>query len=206
MGAAMTNGEWVIVGLLLLLAYFLFSKIDGLKKRLLEDYEFDDQIGAQTKQAVSVEQKHLEKLEHQKQLLPRMDLWEISANRRWETDLIAGAEKLRGLILQRHGNHPDGHWTAKSVDAVKMDYGLAHSLVELAHMEVKQSIMTVEWRIKKIEMLGEMRKRQPNLTSVAYGEQELNDLDQERRRISAHLVTLDQTLWSEFVRARDASR
>jgi len=202
----MTNGEWVIVGLLLLLAYFLFSKIDGLKKRVLLDFEFDNQIDEQTKQALSGEQKHLETLERQKQLLPRLGTWAIATNSRWESDVIAGAEKLRGLILQRHGDHPDGHLTAKSVDEVKMNYDLAFSLVEVAQMEAQRSVKTVEWRIKKIEMLGEMRKRQPNLSAVAYGEQELNDLDQERRQMSEELTNLHKALWDEFVRARDATR
>jgi hypothetical protein len=199
----MTGGEYIILGLLVILALGLKSRMDKLKPAFLDDDANDGQIDGQIERASGSEQKYLEQLVHKKELLPRIDLWAISENKNWQRDLITEAEKLRGLIAKHHSDHPGGYMTERWSDEVPMDYGLAHSLAEVAQLEADLGIKQVEWRIKKIGIIGQMRKRQPDLAAVAYGEQELEELQQDIRDTKGRLSRSHDGLWTEFVRVRD---
>jgi hypothetical protein len=55
---------------------------------------------------------------------------------------------------------------------VPMDYYLAHDLATVAHLKKDLRLKEIEWMIKKIELLGALRKRDVRFATIASDEAE----------------------------------
>jgi hypothetical protein len=114
--------------------------------------------------------KQLKRLEAEKEKLPKIETWEIDQIENWERYLIEQAENLRGLLDADYREAP-------------MDYYLAHDLAEFAHLKNEHSTKETEWALKKVEVLGLMRQRQPSFKSIVYAEQELRGIQDDIAQI-----------------------
>lgn len=86
----------------------------------------DEKIENQVNRASDQYWKRLRTLETEKERLPKIKTWEIDTIPDWEQYLIKEGENLRGLI--KEVTHQDS-------SGVPMDYYLAHSLAEFAHLK-----------------------------------------------------------------------
>lgn len=194
----------IIVGVMLMLAQEVSRELKRVETRVCgaDDYEYDEGVDEQVSKASEWYREHLKKLETEKKQLPRTDLWEISTNLDWEQYLIEHAESLRGLIAQAYGDTPDTVFVERDVKDVPLDYNLAHALAQFACLQKDLSIKATEWAVKKIEVLGSMRKRRPNLQTIAEDERELREIEREIEKMRERLPALKHNVWEAFRNAR----
>lgn len=84
-----------------------------------------------------------------------------------------------------------------------MDYSLAHALAELAHLQKNLRLRETERAIKRIEVLGSMRKRWFDFVSIIGAEQELRELEKQITALEEKLPACKREIYEVFKRARD---
>ena len=115
-----------------------------------------------------------------------METWDI-AKGNWEAQLIAKAEQLRPLAEEAYGYSPDTWNFMQHADRIPMTYNYAHALADFATLRKDISIKSVEWGIKKIELLGLMRKRDVRFAAIAEAERELREIERNTEKLERHL-------------------
>jgi hypothetical protein len=193
----------IIVVAIMISAYGARNQLRKIEAKLNEQTDHDDPMDQQVNESSDGIRKRREQLENEKRELPRIDLWEISGNRNWEPALIAGAEKLRHLISDAFGNNPDSHFVDNEAREVPMDYYLAHELAALAHLKTDLNIKEADWAIKKTELLGAMRKRQPSLSAMVCDEFDLREIEREIEKMRRALPASERKVWEAFTKVRD---
>lgn len=196
----------IVVICLAVFGYVALKKLGSIEAKLKinnqEDWEHDDLIDQHVTNAAEGLRKRLDQIKTEKNELPQINLWAIDRNRNWEQDLITGAENLRHLITDL-SRHPDSHVDWQAAKEVPMDYRLAHAWATLAHLQKDLAIKEVEWVIKKTELLGATRKREPSLSSIASDELELRDIERELEAMREELPAAQRDAWEAFRQARD---
>ncbi len=146
--------------------------------------------------------ERLRQLKAEKDELPPVDPWAISSNANWERDLIAGAENLRGYIVEAYGlETPDTYHVQQIAQTIPITYPLAHDLAALAHQTYELTIKRVEWHIKKVELLGLTRKRACDLAAVASEEFELREIEGEIQSLRDGLPAWKKAVWEQACEA-----
>ena len=172
----------IVVGVGVLLFLLLRQDIRRIEARIQHSHD-DDAIDRQVREAVASYDRHIEKLTNEKRQLPAIDLWAISSNQSWEAQLIGKSEALRSLAEEAYGYGPDTYNFAQHADRMPMTYDYAHALADFAHNRMDLSIKSSEWNIKKIQLLGMMRKRHVDLSSIADVEGELREIELKRANL-----------------------
>ena len=197
------------VCLALILLYQAHKKLDRLARIFhLEssDSRHDQRIAEEVSTVIESYTERLRQLEAEKNELPPIDLWAISSNANWERDLIAGAENLRGYIVDAYGlDTPDTYHVQKIAQTIPITYPLAHDLAALAHQTYELTIKRVEWHIKKVELLGLMRKRACDLAAIASQEFELREIEREIQSVGDGLPAWKKAVWEQACEAEKQS-
>jgi hypothetical protein len=190
----------IIVGVILIAAHVISRELKRVEARLVgsDDDEHDQKIDEQVSRASEEYWKRLEILKTEKEKLPKIDTWDIDTIPNWEQYLIERAKSLRGLI----------NMTRYAGDAIKtrdvpMDYYFAHALAEFAHLQTDLRLTETEWAIKRIEVLGSMRKRWFDFKSIIGGERELREVEKQIAAMEEKLPTCEHEIHEAFERARD---
>lgn len=171
----------IVVGVLLFI--LLRQEIRRIEARVQHSHD-DDAIDKQVREAVVSYDRHIEKLTSEKKQLPAIDLWAISSNpQNWEAQLIGKSEALRSLAEEAYGYGPDTYTITQHADRMPMTYAYAHALADFAHLRKDLSIKSLEWSIKKIQLLGMMRKRHVDLPSIVDVEGELREIELKRANL-----------------------
>jgi hypothetical protein len=200
---------FIIVGVCvtIILVYRLSHQLSQTLSKHFESGEHDDLIEKQTSREVQWYIKRRDQIEAEKQELPEIDLWAINANsKNWEQDLIAGAQKLRNLIVEAYGDTPDTVFVSQEAQKVPMTYELAHDLADLAHLTKELGLKETEWQIKKIELLGAMRKRQTRFDIMASEEFELRALERQIDETRSRGPTVKKAVLESFRAAKTQKR
>jgi predicted nucleic acid-binding Zn-ribbon protein len=108
--------------------------------------------------------------------------------------VIEQGENLRDLLGRM--------FTYSSAQDVPMNYDLAYALAEYAHQKNALETKSTEWEIKRIEVLGLMRKRDFSFKSTVDGEQELRDLEKQVAVIEEQLRECGRKIWVEYDRIK----
>jgi hypothetical protein len=199
---------WLVafgVCLAVILLYQALRKLDRLASNFPQesyDSRHDQRI---TEEISTVVESYTERLRHlkaEKDELPPIDPWAINSNANWERDLIAGAENLRGYIVEAYGlETPDTYHVQQIAQTIPITYPLAHDLAALAHQTYELTIKRVEWHIKKVELLGLMRKRACDLAAVASEEFELREIEREIQSLRDGLPAWKKAVWEQACEA-----
>ena len=83
-----------------------------------------------------------------------------------------------------------------------MDYELAYALAEYAHQKNALEAKSREWELKRIEVLGLMRKREFSFKAIVDGEQELHELEKQAAVIEEQLRNSRNKIWVEYDRIK----
>jgi hypothetical protein len=110
--------------------------------------------------------------------------------------LINEGERLRGLINEV---------THQDTRDVSMDYYLAHSLADFAHLKNDIATKEAEWAIKKIEVAGLTCQRQVSFKSIINGERELRGIETEIAEMEQRLQSVRHKLLNSLQRAQPKS-
>lgn len=182
---------------------YLANELRRVERRLAgtDDAKHDHRIDQDVKKALEPYRRHLDRLVDEKRQLPQTDLWTISSTSNWEEQLIKRAEVLRSLIEDIHGSSPDSHHVSLQAARVPMTYDLAHALVTLANLRKDVSIKRTEWSIKKIEILGLVRKRELQYANAAESEQDLQDIQEELAKLEIGKQGAERDLMRTFSEA-----
>lgn len=172
----------IVVGVLLFI--LLRQEIRRIEAHIgPSDAAHDEAIDKEVSEGVASYDRHVTKLSAEKKQLPGIDTWAISSSRSWETQLIEKAEALRPLAEEAYGYNPDTYTFTQHANRIPMTYTYAHALADFAHLRKDLSIKDAEWSIKKIQLLGLMRKRCANLLSIADLERELQEIALDRSNL-----------------------
>lgn len=180
--------EFATIVALLLLAFFFRHEFRRIEEKVAgaTDGSRDDVIDAQVAKATQSLRAHQEKLLTEKKQLPGMELWDIAAGN-WEAQLIAKAEQLRPLAEEAYGYSPDTWNFMQHAHRIPMTFNYAHALAGFATTQMDINIKTTEWKIKRVVLLGLMKKQRTDFAEVAYSELELKELEREIGRLEGQL-------------------
>jgi hypothetical protein len=176
---------WVAISGLMF-SIIVFNNVLHLEEDKPSNYEHDRKIDEQVEKASEQYWERLRTLKAEKKKLPKIETWHIDTIPDWEQYLIKEGENLRGLL--------NDVWLRRVDPQVPMDYYLAHSLAELAHLKNDIATKETEWTIKKIEVTGLMRQ-QASFSSIIDGERELRWIENEIAEIEQRLQSIKREIW-----------
>jgi hypothetical protein len=193
--------EWTAIALIgVLLAIYLRSELKRIETRICgaDDDEHDRAVEEEVRKASRSYREHLQKLERERKELPQIDPFEISSNRDWQQQLMAKAENLRHLVEEAYGSTPDTPYVSREAYKMPMSYDLAHALASFALLRKDVAIKSTEWRIKKVELLGLMRKRQAKLDTIAELDHDLQEIQQDLEDLEGGIPRAERQVWEAF--------
>ncbi len=192
---------FVGVGVTISLAFHLSRQLHQVAIRP-PSLERDELIEKQVSREVEEYIKVRERVEAEKRELPEIDPHQIGTINNWEEDLIARAEKLRNLIVEAHGGR-DTYYIDQDAQKVPMDYHLAHDLATVAHLKKDLRLKEIGWMIKKIELLGALRKRDVRFATIASDEAELHEVQEEIDELRSRISAAKKAVLDSFSRAQN---
>jgi hypothetical protein len=155
-------------------------------------HEHDTKIELQADRQSEGYWKRLKRLEAEKEKLPKINTWDIGTVPNWDQYVIEQGETLRDLL--------DRMFTYSSAQDLPMNFDLAYALAEYAHQENALETKSTEWEIKRIEVLGLMRKREFSFKCIVDGERELHELEKQVAVIEEQLRDGRNKIWVEYDR------
>jgi hypothetical protein len=191
------TGATVIIGLIILMLGIGIGKdLQRIEMRLCgsSDHEHDDKIEQQADRESEGYWKRLKRLEAENEKLPKMETWDIATIPNWDQYVIEQGENLRDLLGRM--------FTYSSAQEVPMNYELAYELAEYAHQKNALEAKSTEWELKRIEVLGLMRKREFSFKAIVDGEQELHELEKQVAVIEEQLRNSRNKIWVEYDRIK----
>jgi len=180
----------------------LSSDMSTLRSWKYGDDQFDHSIDKNVSEALHWYLNEQNRIKERTANLPGMDLWSLAEDG-WERNVLAAAETLRHLISEAYGaGTPDENFVAQSELTVRMTPDLANDLVQLANLASELGLKQIEWRIKKIEVVGECRKSKPNLDLIGSKEFELLELEGDILDRKFLRQEAKRAVWKSFCEAR----
>jgi hypothetical protein len=193
--------HWIIDLATIVTVVFVVSISRNIEKILAKasssgDLEHDEVVDKQINKSLEYWTERADKLESGKETLPygkmkwERDTWD---DKKYRTVMF---EALYGMI-----GSGDYYLDKHIRDEVTIDDYLAYPIATYAYIKNELETLQSNWHIKKIKLLGYMRKREIVFGIVASDEFELRSLEREIDQLHERLARQEEEIRKELRRA-----